>query len=286
MVSFKQKLLRKRGIFTDILEAENIRGFAGTDYYFQKTEGKMLSDRIHSHTFFEFVYVLSGACLHVKNGRRESLRPGDLSVILPGQSHCFLSQKARTDIMAMSVRAEEVRRFFALYGLCGFKDSSAFSLTAAKKEVFDEQCGRTAAIGEDAAHLRMLFNQMFLFCVQAGIAEKESLPSAFSAVLDRMQSLELCAEGVGAFGRISGYSHSQLCRLTKKYFGMTPTEYVNRLRMNHAYRLIVGTDADYAAICQTVGFESTSYFSKLVKETFGCSAARLRKKAKEPHKTV
>lgn len=270
------------------ISADTIPGFSETGFYFQRTSGRLLSDKLHTHTFYEFVFVVSGSCVHEVNGEAEDLYAGDFAYLIPQSSHRFVSQKENTDVIALSVIPQEISKFFSLYEISDLPlRHFVLNLSIDRQQTLLSLC-ENIVLTEDDEYIkkaRMVLNQMLLFCIDP-ISREASIPSDFAAVLKKMQDISNCAEGIDAFLRLSGYSHSQLCRLTKKYLGSTPGECINQIRMNHAYTLIVYSDMDYETICNTVGFESFSYFSKLVKANYGCSASKLRNSSKEIRKTV
>lgn len=261
------------------MDSNNIYGFAENGYYFQRTGGRHLSSRLHSHNFYEFLYIVSGECIHERDGIEEKLFEGNLIFLTPGVSHRFISQSENNDVIALSVISEEMNDFFDRYKLDDFCEKSfVINLSIEKYRVLLERCERLTYKNNEEyiLQLRMILNQIFLFGTEPEY-EKQAIPTEFTKVMEKMKTLEKAAEGISAFLRLSGYSHSQLCRLTKKYIGMTPTEYINRIRMSYAYDMIVYSEENYETICETVGFESFSYFCRLLKEHFGCSAAKLRK---------
>ena len=270
-----------------VIEAKK-EGFFEMGYYFQRTNGRRLSERLHAHDFYEFIYIVSGSCLHEIDGDTTNLHAGDFVFLTPQSSHRFLSQTENTDVLVLSVVPGEMKKFFEIYEICDFSQSNSvlkLSIEQRKTLLSLSENIIFAETKEYIKTLRMILNQMFLFCIES-TSQKANMPPYFDEILVKMQDISNFSEGVGAFLRLSGYSHSQLCRLTKKYLGITPTEYINQIRMSHAYQLIIYSDLDYETICNTVGFESFSYFSKLVKESFGCSASRLRNEFKYIRKTV
>ena len=271
-----------------IMDSEKIQGFSKNGYYFQRTDGRKLSSQLHAHTFYEILFIVSGSCIHEINGEQQNLHIGNLVFISPQSSHRFLSQTENTDLIVLSVVTNELNKFFSLYEIPDFSvPYFVLNLPIEKREILVSM-SENVAISETAGHikhLRMILNQIFLFCLES-FHSKENMPPEFAALLDKMQSLSCAAEGIKMLLKLSGYSHSQLCRLTKKYLDITPTEYINRVRMSHAYKLIVYDSYDYETICNMVGFESFSYFSKLIKEHFGCSPSKLRNEFKHIRKTV
>lgn len=69
-----------------------------------------------------------------------------------------------------------------------------------------------------------------------------------------------------------------LCALFKSRTGRTPFEYVDRVRVRHAYRLLQSTHLPVTEIAETCGFQSISFFSRKFKDILGCSPSQYRKK--------
>ena len=116
--------------------------------------------------------------------------------------------------------------------------------------------------------------------------ETAGVPASFAALLAEMNQPVNAAGGVGVFLRLSNFSHAQLCRLTRKYLGMTPRDYVNTVRMKYAWELVVSSEESYEAICEAVGFSSFSYFCRLFVKTYGITPARARKSRSPGARTI
>ncbi|MBE9918076.1 methylphosphotriester-DNA--protein-cysteine methyltransferase family protein [Paenibacillus donghaensis] len=83
-------------------------------------------------------------------------------------------------------------------------------------------------------------------------------------------SLNLLAE----IGHGSPY---HLHRTFKKIMGMTPLEYLQRIRLDHAKALLKQPDLSIAAIGKRVGLPNTSYFISLFKQNFGYTPSDYRR---------
>lgn len=78
--------------------------------------------------------------------------------------------------------------------------------------------------------------------------------------------------------------YAALCRMSKFHFlrvfesitGMTPIEYRNRVRIEHAKELLEDTPLPISEIGARVGFSSPSYFCDAFKKSVGLSPARYR----------
>lgn len=73
---------------------------------------------------------------------------------------------------------------------------------------------------------------------------------------------------------------SYFSTLFKKETGETFTNYVNKLKLQRAQVLLRNTDMRMTEICQTVGFEDSTYFSSVFKKYFHMSPSEFRQSKK------
>ena len=75
---------------------------------------------------------------------------------------------------------------------------------------------------------------------------------------------------VNALAERSGMGTKQLYRLIKKLVGVSPVDYIRRMRMQKAAMLLEQKKFTISEIMYMVGFETPSYFSKCFQSHFGC----------------
>ena len=92
-------------------------------------------------------------------------------------------------------------------------------------------------------------------------------PDNFIAGIDRMTEL-------------SKKSREHLSRSLKKHFDITPSEYVNSLRINYAANLLINTNTQVIDICYNCGFMNLSHFYRIFKNAYTLSPREFRKKYK------
>jgi AraC-like DNA-binding protein len=63
----------------------------------------------------------------------------------------------------------------------------------------------------------------------------------------------------------------------KEQFGLTPMQYLNDVRVNHANSLLSDTDKEIVSICFETGFEAVSTFYRTFKNKVGVSPQQYRK---------
>ena len=71
-------------------------------------------------------------------------------------------------------------------------------------------------------------------------------------------------------------STAQAFRYTKKYFGLTPSHYINGIRLQQAETQLVYSQKTVTEIAFLVGFTDTTYFAKLFRRHFGYSPTNYR----------
>ena len=72
-------------------------------------------------------------------------------------------------------------------------------------------------------------------------------------------------------------SISQVFNHTHKYFGLSPANYINQIRLQQAESMLLHTDSSVTEISGFVGFDDSAYFSKLFKLSYGYSPLKYRK---------
>ncbi len=75
-----------------------------------------------------------------------------------------------------------------------------------------------------------------------------------------------------------GISVSYLCRIFKTRLGITPTDYLNRIKINYAQKLL-RSGANVTEACFDSGFNNYGYFITLFKKTIGTTPAIYKKQS-------
>ncbi|MGH9821799.1 MAG: helix-turn-helix domain-containing protein [Blastocatellia bacterium] len=76
--------------------------------------------------------------------------------------------------------------------------------------------------------------------------------------------------------RAACLSPSHLLRTFRQAFGCTPHQYLTRIRIQRARRLLTETELSITSVCLSVGFESLGSFSALFRRSVGLSPEKYR----------
>jgi AraC-like DNA-binding protein len=83
---------------------------------------------------------------------------------------------------------------------------------------------------------------------------------------------------VTTLAKEAGMSRSAFARDFKAALGVTPNEFVTRIRLNLARRLLISTIRSVEAIAAEVGFSSRSHFSRVFRDHYGTDPSTFRRR--------
>ena len=220
----------------------------------------------HAHDYWELVYCTGGrGRFELEDGAAVPYQEGDAVAIPPGERHANTSDEGFTNIHVQLSNPP-------------FPFRTAF-------RVADNSEG----------HLRAAFTQM-LFYGQAEIERGGLILSAlgdliasymlayrdcarFSPPVEKLRSVIIWNYADPGFAldqaiRALPFHYDYLRKIFKRETGQTPLEYMTRLRMKKAERMLSGMpDMDFsvAEIAALCGYDNPLYFSRVFKKHFGAS---------------
>ncbi len=247
----------------------------------------------HTHEFIEIVLVVSGQGIH-RFGPELSAKPfpcgimkGDMLILRPGEVHSFVccSNLRLFNVMFMpEMIAAEKTELGALPGLKGlFEGRGKLRLplslreraAALAKRIKDEASSRKAGwrLSAKACLIELL--------VLAGRCRPDMKAGLDEDALFRQQAVnkaichmeenltkELSVEEIA--GK-AGLSASYLSRLFKESTGLSPWDYLLRLRLEKAKELLASSSASIAEVALRSGFCDSSHMAKTFKRLEGRS---------------
>lgn len=252
--------------------------------------------RMHSHSFLELAYVISGEAVHVANGVKMPLVRGDYFVI-----------DYRTEHYYERIGEEEFAVINCLF-LPEFIDTALFGCDSFEKllrhylihmQISTPPLGQFPFLFHDEEErIYRLFSQMLEEYTEKKAGYVELLRSDLiaililslrqmtattitqsPAILDACHyATEHCAEKI-TLGQVAARTHYSIpyfCRKFKTETGMHFVEYLEQVRATEACRLLADTNARITDIAARVGYRDIESFQRMFRRRCGMSPSTYR----------
>lgn len=241
---------------------------------------------LHTHDFYELFLIEEGEIYHFINGRQDVMRKGDIYFVRPEDEHCFQRgncKKAQFVNMAFSANIfQKAEAVMNLYFDTKQNGSSVeihlpprMELAIQAKMTFlaREKTSLSLMVRQDLVVSILLDCLLLLYSQQAF---EESVPEWLEQACLRMRQNQNYLDGLEKFIELAGKSQEHLTRCMKKYYHVTPTEYINQIRLEQTTILLETTDDSILDIMLECGFNNVSHFNQLFKKNYGLTPSRYR----------
>lgn len=236
----------------------------------------------HAHDCWELVYCTCGEGeFHFENGNALHYQKGEAVAIPPGTRHTNISKTGFTNI---HIRLADP----------SFSERTPFRVT-----------------DDEDKHLREAFRQARYYYL-ADIHRRELVLSAlgelissymivyrsnseFSEPVEQIRHMIIANYALPEFAldeaiRVLPFHYDYLRKLFRKEMGITPLEYMTKLRMKKAETMLGvmwSSDTSVAEVAQACGYDDALYFSRVFKKHFGCAPSVFAKNYKNrEHETA
>ncbi|QEH68104.1 AraC family transcriptional regulator [Cellulosilyticum sp. ST5] len=257
----------------------------------------------HYHSYIEILYGISGIYKVLLNGEAHLFKQGDLVIINSKEVHqidshsCeggkYIVLRFEPEVIYNTMFQDHLQLKYVLpFILENGKhqkviDKSEIENTFIPKllyEMLDEfemrSYGYELAIKN---HIGRIFLWLLRYFHKQGIdividvdVNRETmkrLQPAFDYVLHHYDEEIKAAE----LANLCNMSYSYFSRTFNEYLGMNLSEYINRIRITEAEKLLISTTLNITEVAHTVGFSTTSYFIKLFQLYKNTSPKQFRK---------
>lgn len=235
------------------------------------------STELHYHNFFEMTVVLNGKVDAIFNGNIYEIMPNTLVMIRPYDVH-YKKISQGTICCSLAMTNDNVYKIFDFYGLnikkpLQFPGIPIVKLSEYASMLINNQREKIAGrkLNEEyvaTIDAKVLFS-MLIANFYEYLTDMNDTPKWLQQLIIEMDKIENFSEGISAMERISGKTHEHLCRVFKKHLNMSPSQYINSIKISHSAEMLAKTKKDIISIMLEVGFSSPSYFYKCFSEKYG-----------------
>lgn len=270
------------------LRTFRIDDFIGSDEHFhfaRKTLGAAKPKFLHRHDFHEVFIVTHGATHHWVGDDVTRLERGSLVFVRPGDQHALQAARGeRNEIVNVALRSEIARHIGRRYGRDigqrffwhDGKTPDTYRLTGPRFERAINVSSELQASGNTLAAIEGYLLTLFTRVVELPVSVDESAPQWLVAASDAAKRPEVFRQGAAGFVKAAGRGHEHVCRMARKHLGVSPSTYVNRIRMQHAALMLAGSDRAIQDISADCGIENLSYFYRVFQRQYGTTPRQYR----------
>lgn len=236
----------------------------------------------HDHRgFWELTYVRRGRLDHRVGGEPIAQGPGWLTIIREGERHALAGE--RVEFLNLSFPTAFARallrlphpRADALAALVRRNGPLCARLPLGERAAFESELDALGA-GHGSAgqtlRLAAVLARALLACHRAANGGRGGDgPAWLARVQAVVETLDEPLPDLAGLRRIAGVSREHLARTCRQRLGLSPSQLINRFRVERAARLLVRGGASVGEIAQAVGFRDRTYLARCFRRHLGAS---------------
>ncbi len=241
---------------------------------------------LHCHDYHEVFLVTQGAIDHWLNEDRVRLERGSLVFVRPQDTHALQAARGeQSEIINIAFRPEIADHLGQRYAgeLAGRffwherDDPETYFLSGPRFERAVNLSSEIQASRSSLAVIDEYLLALFTRVLEHHAMLDESVPGWLVAASVAAKRPEVFREGAQGFVKAAGRGHEHVCRMARKHLGVSPSAYVNRIRMEYAALLLAGSDMPINDIAGECGIENLSYFYRVFQRQYGTTPRQYRK---------
>ena len=241
-------------------------------HFARKPLAKRFPDRAHDHDFHEVFLIETGRTTHWVNGVSQTLEAGQLVFMRPHDTHAFCAdRKTGCQIINVIFRNETADHLKARYrDTIRGRFFDAVDTWPETHTLGPARFARAINVAEQLqtaerslAHIEEFLLVMINRVAHASSGGGSATPRWFAEACSAALSPEVFRRGSAGFIDASGRSQEHVCRVCKAQTGYSPSEYINRIRIEHAAMLLRSSEMSISDVSESCGFQNTSYFHRL-----------------------
>ena len=253
----------------------------------------------HSHDFLELAYVAEGSAHHTIGNNTMIIKKGDYFIVDYGTEHSYYSTDDKPlRVINVLFKPQLIdkslvycRSFNTLLNHYLIKiDALALKINPSDT-IFTDDDGKILqyinTIVSEKEEMKLGFTEIMrstlielFITTMRKISSRDQNEDAVSIIMRAVQEDYVSPPTLGAIALKLGYSVPYLSMRFKEVTGIGYRDYIIRVRMEEARRLLANTDKKIVEIAECVGYSDVNFFYSVFKKTEGTSPAVFRKNIK------
>ena len=233
---------------------------------------------LHTHSLgradYYLIFILEGALTVNLNGEEASLEGGDFIIFPPGTKYEY-SHKGGESLAYYWAHftGGEVEKILDKYGLpCypQYGSTGDFNDISRRISSFFEVCASEEKFKD--YELSLLFERLLILVARSSGDFSNPLKRSV-AHINSYYNTEL---RIPELAKMENLSVSRYNSIFKSTFGMSPLEYIIKIRLSFACDLLLGTNLSIKEISSQVGYGDPHFFSRIFRASIGISPRDFR----------
>lgn len=254
---------------------------------------------LHKHNYIELQYVYKGELTQVIDGKEITMREGELMMLNQVISHEIKAAKETDIIINFIVKPEFFQYIFSLADIDNVIFNFIMSTIYSNSSKGEYLYYKVSKQGSIKTNMEKIIMELYEPDITSSISIKLLVGLLLVNLIKHSDDIEVYSADnyekklsldilkyidehyeEGSLSSISEQLHLpdyKICRLVKKYTGVTFKQLVQETRLNKAADLLMRTSLPIVSIMQAVGYENITYFYKIFKEKYTMTPNEYRK---------
>jgi len=245
--------------------------------------------RPHYHDYCEVFLILEGRAQHLVNGSLIPVVSRDMVFIRPSDTHDYASVHGEPfSMLNITFTLDTLKAIFAFLGngfpsvqLMDAKFPPCIRLTAGEFAGFQSRMQAVQSISmADVATLktalRVLLFDIFTKYFSDFHVATDTIPAWLDTLCTQMRKDGNFIEGSERLFALTDKSREHVCRSMKRYMGMTVSEFINDLRLNHIANMLRSSNHSVTRIIFDSGFNNISWAGECFRKKYGMTMRQFR----------
>ena len=238
--------------------------------------------KLHDHDFYELFWVLNGEIRHHLPKGAETLKEGDIGFISPGQQHALQGRGEQALIVTICFHPDLIAGLATRHpNVQGHLFWAASSYVRQHRGIRALAAMNHAAVQLERSKGDTLAAEAFFLPLCAELTAEglpPDLPGWLSEACLAAKDPTVFRDGSAGLVARAGKAHPHVSRMMRKYLGQTPSDYINRIRMEHAARALTTDDEPVSEIAAGCGIPNMSHFHRLFRAAHGITPLQYRQR--------
>ncbi|MBQ7974739.1 MAG: AraC family transcriptional regulator [Clostridia bacterium] len=241
-------------------------GFKERQYHISRPEG---------FAAYQVAICTAGQGKFISRGKEHIIASGDIFLFSPRVPHEYYPISGDWQIYFCVFSGDGAEGIFSYFG---FEETEVF--TSSRQEIredFIKMCETTEPFGLSLILYKLLGNISRLSRSNPNRTHIEK--NRFGKILPVLDYIEQNYKRPVTLDDMADLicvSKSYLCRTFREAYGVTPVNYLLKMRINRAKQLLISTDMKIKLLSNECGFNDTSYFCMIFKRMEGMTPDEFR----------